>query len=302
MNARTILAQPHLSLITRHADGELVRIQNLIEHRILVEGRSDLERVLGTLLGCSTTTTPKTLDLIGHSTPGKSLLSIGDWVIDGGSSTVTAFFRELADNDVFARLGITAVRLLGCRTADTGAGRRTIVTLADLLGIEVFGTRALIYSAHYDAGGFADERRYTLVSSTQLAEGMDEAVPATFEPWPQVLDVDHLPSATTLDLSGGWTHRVATEGEMAEVLRHVRRRDGAQMPGLLAAPHSELVFPGHEPGTYRRAQVVLGGEFVRFYPRGAMEPGIVFAVDDPHGLLEVIDALPALQAARAVAR
>ncbi|MCX5747218.1 MAG: hypothetical protein NT062_32510 [Proteobacteria bacterium] len=298
MITKTLLAQPHLSVITRHADSELRHIQDLIEHRVLVDGRAELEALFGALLGnpeVISKASPKTLDLIGHSTPGKSLLLLGDWVIDAANPTVTAYFRELADQEVFPRLGITALRLLGCRTADTGAGRATILALADLLGVEVFGTRGLIYAAHYDARGFADERRYALVGSRELA--IETSPPANLpaiEAWPQELDIDALPSAAGVEPTGAWTHRVATAPEMREVLRHVQRRDGAQMPGLLAAPHSELVFPGHAAGTYRRAQVVLDGEFVRFFPRGAAAPGIVFAVADPHSLLQVIATLPSL--------
>lgn len=294
MQFRSLLAQPHLSVITRQTDGELTRIQDMVEHKVLVDGRADLETMFGRLLATDAPPMPKTLDLIGHSNPGKSLLMLGDWVIDAGNPTVTAFFRELADHDVFARLGITALRLLGCRTADTGAGRATIVALADLLGLEVFGTRALIYSLHYDAGGFADERSYVLVGSSELRDqesGRDER--PTASPWPQVLDIDSLPETTTRISSGPWAHRTASEPQMREVLRLVKRRDGAQMPGLLSAPLCEIVFPGHAVGTFRRAQVVLDGEFVRFYPRGDSSPGVIWAVDDPHALVQLVEQLPA---------
>ncbi len=298
MDTRALLVQPHLTVITRQADGEMTRIQDMIEHKVLLDGRADLETMLGQLLWSGhPATTPKTLDLIGHSIPSSSLLMIGDWVIDAGSPTVTSFFRELADQDVFARLGITALRLLGCRTADTGAGRATILALAELTGLEVIGTRSLVYSIHYNAQGFADERSYILVSSTELhreESGRDESAVAA--PWPQILDIDMLPEgpATT---SGPWAHRTATERQMCDVLRLVKRRDGAQMPGLLSAPLCEIVFPGNTANMVRRAQVVLDGEFVRFYPRGDASPGVVWAVDDPHALVQLVERLPAHSAA-----
>jgi hypothetical protein len=228
---------------------------------------------------------------------------IGDWVIDAGNPTVTSFFRELADQDVFARLGITALRLLGCRTADTHAGRATILALANLTGIEVFGTRKLIYSIHYNAHGFADERRYVLVGSTELRReetGRDEESTAT--PWPQALDIDALPESATIETSGPWAHRNASERQMRDVLRLVKRRDGAQMPGLLSSPLCEILFPGNTANTFRRAQVVLDGEFVRFYPRGDAAPGVVWAVDDPHALVQLVERIPTVPPRRMASR
>ncbi len=296
MDMHTLLGQPHLSVITRRADGELALIQNLLAHKVMVDGRSDLEVLLGELLALKAPASPKTLDLIGHSTPGKSLLELGDWVIDGTSATVTAFFRELADQDVLRRLGITAVRLLGCCTAETAAGRATIQKLAQLLEVDVYGTRKLIYSAHYDAHGFAAARSYALVASSEL-ENLRESVGVPVlegEPWPQALDIDSLPTTTSTAASGAWPHRRATELQMGEVLRLVRRQHGAQMPGLLAAPLCEIVFPGESPSAWRRMQVIVNGEFVRFYPRGDQQPGVVYAVEDPQVLVAIVESLPGL--------
>src|SRR5262249_13078306 len=155
MDLAALLAGPHLSVITRHADYELARVQEKIALKVLVDGRVELEELFGKLLAVRAAPTPKTLALIGHSTPDRSMLLLGDWVIDTASSTVTAFFRELAQHDVLPQLGVRAVRLLGCQTADTGRGRATICKLAEILGVEVQGTTHLIYSAHYAAEGFS---------------------------------------------------------------------------------------------------------------------------------------------------
>src|SRR5258706_4088671 len=169
MDLSSLLTRPHLSLITMHADYELARIQDMLEHRVLVDGRGDIEEVFGRLLSVAPADpVPKTLDLIGHSTPGQSLLTLGDWVIDAGRPTVTAFFRELADHDVMGRLGVYAMRLLGCQTSDTAIGRSTICALAEVLGIEVLGTGHLIYSAHYDENGFRDDCCHALVCASDL--------------------------------------------------------------------------------------------------------------------------------------
>lgn len=293
MNCPLLLAQPHLSVITRRDDLEIARIQDVIETKVLVDGRAELERALSELVESRQPARPKTLDLIGHSTATHSLLALGDFVIDTRNPTVSAFFRGLAENDVLPRLGVTALRLLGCRTADTAVGRATLRALGEMLELPVYGTTKLIYSAFYDRGGFAADRYYALISSAELAEaeaGRYEDRP--IDPWPQVLDLDAIPAATPTIAHGAWPRYVATANQMGELLQHVSRRQGSQMPGLLSAPVCEVLFPGHAANTVRRAQVVLDGDFVRFYPRGETAPGVVWPVDDPHALLATIERLP----------
>jgi hypothetical protein len=293
MNLSPLLSRPHLSFITRHADDELSRIQDVIEHKVLVDGRGELEEALGQLMLCKGRHAAKTLDLIGHSTPEQSLLLLGDLVIDASSAIVTAFFRELADNDVLGRLNIHGVRLLGCQTADTGHGRATLCALADILGVEVYGTSHLIYAAHYDDAGFSERSRHTLVCSSDLrrenvqARGKVEGVP-----YPRVLDVDALPSAPLIVREHPWPRRVASMDAAREFLRLVRRHEGAQMPGLLASPSCEIALPASRPSWYHLAQVLLDGEFVRVYPDGNRKAGVVFPVDDPHALRALVAELP----------
>jgi hypothetical protein len=290
---RNLLDQPHLSVITRLADPELARIQSIIAHKALVDGRGDLEELFGALLAFDAPVMPKTLDLIGHATPDRSLLVLGDWVIDGTKATVTSYFRELADHDVMGRLGITAVRLIGCNTADTDTGRMTILTIAEILGLEVFGTTQLIFNAHYDANGFADDRAHCLIGSSAL-NAQQVCNQPLVNPWPQSLDIDSLPAESSREASGVWRHGFASAEQMREVLRLVKRSQGAQMPGMLAKPSAEVVFPSADPERYHRLQIMLDGEFVRVYPRGASEPGIVYPVQAPEMLQDLVARLPAL--------
>jgi hypothetical protein len=289
---------PHLSIVSRAGDTELALIRSVLDHKLLVADRCELETSLGRLLSARAAPTAKTLDLIGHSTPGTSLLMLGDWVIDAANPTVVAFFRELAEQEVLPRLGVTAVRLLGCLTADTGHARWTICELAEILDVEVYGTKDLIYSAHYDGAGFVDDRRYLLASSRDLSEGAVAPKPlARGEPYARVLDVDALPAEW---LTGGqpWPQRLATADQARAILRLVRRRDGAAMPGLLAAPHCEVALPSPDPRRFHRAQVLLDCEFVRVYPEGSDRPGIVFPVDDPYSLKMLVDRLPVIDGVR----
>jgi hypothetical protein len=294
MDVRPFLAQSRLSVISRHADYELARIQNMIEYKVLVEGRGDLEELLSCLLAEMTSDPiPKTLDLIGHSTPGQQLLMLGDWVIDAAKPTVTAFFRGLADQEVLPRLGVYAIRLLGCQTADTSHGRATICMLSDILGLEVHGTRALIYSAHYSPRGFRAECEHSLVCASDLRPQRRETeLYDVAERYPRSLDIDALPAAPLIMRNQPWPRRIASTAVAHDILRLVRRNAGAQMPGLLAAPSCEIALPAARPNWYHLAQVLLDGEFVRVYPDGDRQPGVVYPVEDPHALRRLVDELP----------
>ena len=293
MDPSALLAQRHLSLVTRQTDYELSRIEHTIEHKVLVDGRGEFEYVLGRLLASNAEPVPKTLDLIGHSTPDRSLLLLGDWAIDSTGSTVRAFFRELADYDVLPRLGVHAVRLLGCQTADTDHGRATLCVIADILGLEVIGTTQMVSSAHYDARGFQDDCKHILMSSNSVPSG--SMTRPSGEPYRRVLDIDSLPSSPLIGCDRSWPIRVADLSTARKILQLVRRADGAQMPGLLASPTCEIALPAAHPRLYHHVQVLLAGEFVRVYPDGDGKPGIVFAVGDPSALRALIDGLPLRQ-------
>jgi hypothetical protein len=110
--------------------------------------------------------TPTTLDLIGHSTRDHHLLRLGDTPIDMLDPAVARFFRRLADDRTPARLHIVAVRLLGCRTAGTDSGRRTLRMLARTLGLAVYGTRKPLLKSHWNAAGFNPAFAHLLTEGT----------------------------------------------------------------------------------------------------------------------------------------
>ena len=97
---------------------------------------------------------PVVLDLIGHSTRGHHLLRLGDTPIDMLDPFVARFFRRLDAERMMARLQVTAVRLLGCQTAVTDSGRRTIRMLGQTLGVPVYGTLKPLLKSHSTAEGF----------------------------------------------------------------------------------------------------------------------------------------------------
>lgn len=122
---------------------------------------------------------PVTLDLIGHSTRGHHLLRLGDTPIDMLNPGVARFFRELAASGLPARLTIVAVRLLGCETAVTDSGHRTLGLLAHTLRLPVFGTTKPLLKSHYNAGGFDPAFAHLLVGApARPGSPCPSAVPA----------------------------------------------------------------------------------------------------------------------------
>jgi hypothetical protein len=111
---------------------------------------------------------PGTLDLIGHSTREHHLLRLGQTPIDMLDPGVARFFRMLARARLLPRLEITALRLLGCETAITDSGQRTIRMLAQTLRLPVFGTLKPLLKSHSTASGFDPAFDHLLVGATAL--------------------------------------------------------------------------------------------------------------------------------------
>ena len=96
-----------------------------------------------------------TVDLLGHSTRGHRLLRLGETIIDALDPLVLRFFEELARSRVLAAMNAVSVRLLGCETAVSASGRRTLRLLADVLGLPVYGSRKRLSRFHHTERGFS---------------------------------------------------------------------------------------------------------------------------------------------------
>ncbi|MEU4162873.1 hypothetical protein [Actinoplanes sp. NPDC026670] len=108
------------------------------------------------------------LNLIGHSTRQHHLLRLGDTPIDMLNPVVARFFRAAAGDGLLAGAGIVAVRLLGCETAVTEAGRRTLRMLAQTLRMPVYGTRVPLLKSHSGPAGFNPVFSHLLVEAAHL--------------------------------------------------------------------------------------------------------------------------------------
>jgi hypothetical protein len=293
------LGRTQLSVVSAEDDPELDAVARTIVGSVRVSGRRALARWFGDLLAAQHghDVAPRTLDLYGHSTARTAQLRLGDWVIDAVTPAEQAFFRALADRAVLARLGITSVRLLACRTADTEAGRATMCRLAEALGVEVYGTRHLLYDAHHDAQGFLAAWQFLLISTTELRR---HAARSSIEAAPRTLALDALPTAplgarASAPLGARSMPRwLVSPAAAAQILTLIRRDAGAPMPGMSAAPSCELVLASEVAGAYRVAHVLLDSAFLRFYPDGPGAPGVAYPVDDPGGLQRIMALCPPL--------
>jgi hypothetical protein len=142
--------------------GRFPRCSNLHHAASLNELRDVLERRLDEFAP------PATLDLIGHSTREHHLLRLGSTPIDMLDLKVARFFRALADTGLLWRLHIAAVRLLGCETAVTDSGQRTLRMLSRTLGLPVYGTLKPIMKTHSNARGFDPAFTHILIEASAL--------------------------------------------------------------------------------------------------------------------------------------
>jgi hypothetical protein len=83
------------------------------------------------------------VDLVGHSTPIKRHLKLGDWVLNPGEASRLASYLPAS---------VKCVRLIGCATASTQDGRDAVQSLARS-GLVAAGTRHNVYMTHFDKNG-----------------------------------------------------------------------------------------------------------------------------------------------------
>jgi len=277
--------------MSRVPDAIGVRVQRVVEHKLLVGGAAELEELLGRLLRCQDADpeppVPKTLDLIGHSTPSTSLLQLGDWVIDGMDSNVVALFHRLATNRTLPRLGVHGVRLLGCNTAETSEGRATLDSLAKTLDLDVFGSVGFLFASHYVPDGFSDDWRFLLRAAHDLHDNPSENPQRV-----RRLDLETLPALAVSTAARAGPYRFVTNDIARRILAVIRGDAGAAMVGPALQSDYQIAVPSLQPRHHHIIDVLLAGRFVRVYPDGHEHPGILFPVADPAALGALVDELP----------
>jgi hypothetical protein len=105
------------------------------------------------------------VDLIGHSTRDHQLLRIGSSTIDALDLGVLRWFERIARGGVLRQINAVCLRLLGCETALSASGQRTMRLLAAALGMPVYGTCKRISRMHHDEQGFDPRFQHVLVEA-----------------------------------------------------------------------------------------------------------------------------------------
>jgi hypothetical protein len=157
---------PSLNIVSPDAEGLIFgAVARCVDfHRVSSLG--DLRAVLEERLGVPAL--PVNLDLIGHSTRDHHLLRLGDTAIDMFDRRVAHFFQSLARDRLLQRLEVVAVRLLGCETAVSSGGQRTLRLLASTLRMLVFGATKPLMKSHYDELGFNPAFAHVLVEAAEV--------------------------------------------------------------------------------------------------------------------------------------
>ena len=124
------------------------------------------------------------IDLIGHSTREHHLLRLGATVIDALDLGVLRTFEAIARRGILVELRAACLRLLGCETARSPSGQRTMRILRSVLGVPVLGSRRRLSRMHHGALGFDPRFHHVLVEAArrdapwqQLAGRVPNAAP-----------------------------------------------------------------------------------------------------------------------------
>jgi hypothetical protein len=111
-------------------------------------------------------TSPIAIDLVGHSTSAHQLLRLGSTVIDALDLAVFRFFEAIGRSGILRDINAVCLRLLGCETATSPCGVRTMRLLSSVLEIPVYGSRKRLSRTHHTAQGFNPIFRHVLVDAT----------------------------------------------------------------------------------------------------------------------------------------
>jgi hypothetical protein len=166
---RARFAGPHLNVVAAEAGQELDAILARLDEALLVADGASLRAGLAALAEGLPPAGPRTLDLIGHTVGGARLLRLGDLVLDADDPASFAPLARLRADGHLHRLTISAVRLLGCGTATTDAGRATIRALAAAVALPVHGTTQLVHAIHFGPAGLRARYQHLLVGDRALA-------------------------------------------------------------------------------------------------------------------------------------
>lgn len=249
----------------------------LSEHLHLVDGRAGLLKAIRQIEACEALGDAVTLDLIAHSSSSDQVLVFDGWKLEAGDD-LTRFCDELGP---LSR--ITKLRLLGCGTANSGAGCAAMNLLRDKLGIEVLGTDTLI-----DASAFTDRQ----FRGDYLSEQKVCTLPRPFE-WNRFKQSGHTPFQHVEKLA--LTGRAAkARAELLSQLDAVLDWSQAfRAPGLLLEPLESYTVPLGNSGHTIALEVLLQHEYLRVRGPGD-DCGVIFRQRKRESVEKVLQRKPTL--------
>jgi hypothetical protein len=219
------------------------------------------------------------LDLIGHSN-GNNLLELGNWVVGKNPTELEAFCKEAQPH--LKRLGIRAVRLVGCDTAEGVVAKAVLNGLEQGLKIAVYGTGSLIDAEHFSyrmcisenfkpasqvsgVVGASPPSRSAQIAFRRLRSAMD---PGVFD----VTSADPRPPKV-----GDY---ILSPADFARLRAQFKHRDAGawRMPGLLRKPSFVLIAPDVNGQPRYPVEVFFDGELVRL--SRDLEPDLYYVPRD----------------------
>lgn len=139
---------PSINLISVDALGVVRDSLKVAPNSTLITSLGELRRALD-LYATRSTAPAVTVDLLGHSTRDHQLLRMGGVVLDALELRIRRYFEEIERSQVLDALHAVSLRLLGCETAVSPSGQRTLRMLADILGLPVVGTLVRLGRTHH---------------------------------------------------------------------------------------------------------------------------------------------------------
>ncbi len=290
-----------LNIRQAQPDAQLATTWNVIENAHAVADLAGLEQKLVELAGeHQPPDTEQWLDLIGHAYEG--VLQLGTSAIENDPSRMRVFAKTC--KSALQALRVTKVRLLGCGTASTPAGRDAIRALKTALeneqlpGIDVLGTTVPISSHNFDAAGLKSTFKGIVSRKNLPIPGLANFMAAARDEdaaWAERRDMSFklfrqiLPGASLPELMRGLTPESLDEilrerdrspcnrpwevrlmhmipGDLSPI-QAVLLPGCAVAPGLLAGTEVELLVPASRTHgqMFYRLTVLLDSSFVRIY-------------------------------------
>lgn len=161
------MTPPSINLISVDALSVVRASVKAAPHSTVITSFGEVRRLLD-LYAERPTAPAVTVDLLGHSTRDHQLLRMGGVVLDALDLRIRRYFEEIERCQVLKAINAVSLRLLGCETAVSPSGQRTLRLLAEILGLPVIGTLVRLGRTHYAEEGFNPRFEHVLVQAEPL--------------------------------------------------------------------------------------------------------------------------------------